>query len=301
MPEFGRMRVMKKVLLTLGVLGVGVASYFGYIFWSKKINPLSIIKKNAQEKVSDYFKKENKDKGEPVLEFALVGDVHQNFKVFDKIKAEIEADKNISFIGILGDFTKVGGEKEFVEWQAHKPTIPTYFVKGPHDAAWDKSGENFKKYFGVSYYSFEKENVKVIVVDESDLKNGFSNEQLAWLEDEFKKSSQNSELKAQILLTHIPPNFPFATPEDAGQKNEVAKAQNEKFIELIKKYNPARVYSGHLHNYFTYPISETKVVVTGGGGGESHNIPFYKDAGFHWTLVKVYKDGTIEEEIHKVE
>lgn len=291
---------MKKVLLILGGMGLLTAGYFGYIFWSKKINPLSIIKKNAQEKISGYFKEGKKDLGEPVLEFALVGDVHENFKVFDKIKTEIEADKKISFVGILGDFTKVGGEKEFVEWQSHKPAIPTYFVKGPHDVAWDKTGENFKKYFGESYYSFEKNGVKVIVVDESDLKKGFSDEQLLWVENQLQEESQLSTPRSQILLTHIPPAFPFATPEDAGQKTETSKTQNEKFIELIKKYTPERIYSGHLHNYFTYRINETKVVVTGGGGGEVHNIPFYKDAGFHWTLVKVYKDGTIEEEINKI-
>jgi len=275
---------MKKfivIAIVLIIIAAGAYFVFGTNKGSELINTLNLTK--------------TKDKA--LFSVAVVGDVHQNFKVYDKIQADAES-KGAEFIGILGDFTKVGGEKEYSQWQKHKGSIPQYFIKGPHDEASD-SGEMFAKYIGKSFYSFDVEGTHFVVLDDADTKVGFSEEQLSWLETDLKLA-QSSKLQA-VLFMHIPPKFPFASPEEVGQKTKEAQDQAEKMLEIASRYAVSKIYTGHLHNYFEYMANGIPVVVTGGGGGPLHELPILGNKyGFHYVLVKVFQSGKIEQEIVKL-
>jgi 3',5'-cyclic AMP phosphodiesterase CpdA len=120
--------------------------------------------------------------------------------------------------------------------------IPFFQCLGNHDMDYRKGGDEtsdrtFKKYFGPTYYSFNRGNAHYIVLDDVrylgvDRKyDGYiSEEQLAWMEKDLAHVAKDSLV---IINVHIPIHN--------SVKNNAA------FYDILRGYTNVHVMSGHTH------------------------------------------------------
>jgi len=234
------------------------------------------------KKIDNITKPKQKEESEPFT-FAVAGDNHNNLEIYNKIIQNVNQNDNSFFVD-LGDSTRVGGASEYAALKSALDVlkVPYHMVMGDHD----KVGDGFQiwqQYFGATYYSWGYQNVHFIVLNDAVNKNGFSEEQLSWLENDL--SSTQKELK--IIFLHRPPSCPFTDPEDLGFTGPQSEEHINQFIDIAKKYKVNKMFAGHIHNYLNYSISGIPITVTGGAGGPIYNIPLVGKDKYHYVEVKV--------------
>lgn len=224
--------------------------------------------------------------GVPLFSFIIYGDNGTINPVFEKIVGDA-ADPEISFLICAGDITN---GKSLADLQTVKKYLdqhldkPYYVAIGDNDLVVDKDGRRteaaFTKTFGTTKQSFDWQNSHFTIFDSTDGKNSFSDEELAWLENDLRATDK----KLRFLVMHIPIDVPLS---DSSEINETAAAQNKHFSEIINRYHVSQIYTGHFHGYLNYDLSGIPVAVTGGGGSAPQ---FGLDPDYHYLRVDVYPD-----------
>ncbi len=225
-------------------------------------------------------------KGEPLFSFIVYGDNGTINPIFEKIVAEA-GNPDISFLISTGDITD---GKSLTDLQAAKKYLdrhldkPYYVAIGDNDYVVDKTGQRtdaaFTQTFGATKESFDWQNSHITIFESTDEKNSFSDAELSWLESDLKKTDK----KLKFLVMHVPINVPLS---DSSETNETATVQNNKFIEILRRYQVNQIYTGHFHGYLNYELSGIPVVVTGGGGSSPQ---FGLDPDNHYLKVDVYPE-----------
>ena len=137
-------------------------------------------------------------------------------------------------------------------------SVPVFYVIGnhDHDSSEDSDYDSesaFVNTFGPTNYSFDIGNAHVIVMDDivrrsgnSDRGDGyysinygegFTNEQVAWLQDDISKVV-GSKTKVAVFCTHAP--LSKASGGDSGTQNTIMSALKNNFYNV-------HVFSGHTH------------------------------------------------------
>lgn len=137
-------------------------------------------------------------------------------------------------------------------------SVPVFYVIGnhDHDSSQDSDYDSetaFVNAFGPTNYSFDIGNAHVIVMDDIIRRDGnndrgdgyysikygqgFTNEQVAWLQDDISKVI-GSKTKVVVFCTHAPLNK--ASGGDSGTQNAVMGALKNNFYNV-------HVFSGHTH------------------------------------------------------
>lgn len=283
---------MKKTIIVILILSISL--FLGHFYFTPKIknflNSKSLLASFLNTYIS-YRKGEDES-----FSFIVVSDSENEGEnlspVFKKIIREAN-ESEARFLIHLGDFVSCGKELEYQEFKNYLDQnlkIPYYLVPGNHDILQDKETKSiFQKYFGKLYYSFNFENAHFIVLDNSNNKQGFSEEQIAWLDRDLK---ENYSQKQIFIFMHRPIDVPFVEKVDIsdGATNK-AKESYKKFSNLIKNYPVSEIFAGHVHVYFTYKLQNIPVTITGGGGSKP-NLAFWDTTSsfFHYLLVKVRKN-----------
>ncbi|GEM_PF-2898532 len=229
--------------------------------------------------------------GPPLFSFVVLGDNGSLNPAFATIIAEAE-DGEADFVLHAGDITD---GKSFAEMEAAKEFMdenlskPYYVTIGDNDHIVDSSGKRtdaaFQQVFGDTLQSFDYENSHFAILNSTDETNSFSDAELDWLE----KDLAASDKEFNFILMHVPVNIPMAESL-LGEQSAQAQRQNERFADIIAKYNVDQIYAGHFHGYLNYEIGEIPVTVTG-GAGSSPQFGFEED--YHYILVTVYGDGIV--------
>jgi predicted phosphodiesterase len=136
----------------------------------------------------------------------------------------------------------------------------TRITIGNHD---DDSDEDFSKYmsaFGLSktYYSFNYNNVHVLVMDSDRVSYSSGSSQYNFVKNDLTSASQNSNIKWIIVYLHKPfytsPNT--CSSSSCSNTGSEAKALRSAYHAMFDKYGVDVVLQGHVHNYQrTYPVS----------------------------------------------
>lgn len=135
----------------------------------------------------------------------------------------------------------------------------TRIAIGNHE---DENGEGFSTYmskFGLSktYYSFNYNNVHILVMDTDRVSYSSGSSQYNFVKSDLQTASQNSNIKWIIVYLHKPLYTSANTCSSSSCSNtgSTAKALRSTYHSMFDKYGVDVVLQGHVHNYQrTYPV-----------------------------------------------
>jgi hypothetical protein len=189
--------------------------------------------------------------------FILTGDTHigsPNGEVLRQIigQAVVAGD---AFFVISGDITQGGLVGEYRQFKTlfDLESMPYRAAIGNHDIFF--SGWNdFKQEIGKSIYSFNADNVHIVVLDSA---NGILGEdQLNWLRADLEGNT-NPHI---LISTHFPPwNGHFSSIFKMPSDEEVAILK-----QILYDFDVDIMAAGHYHGYTEHDIGRTKFIVSGG-------------------------------------
>lgn len=205
--------------------------------------------------------------------FIAFADVQRRIDEVDDIYAEMAQFPEARFCLISGDLTPNGGFDEYVRFQREMEAlpIPCFATLGNHDL----SGENhyFHKFFGRGNQSWVFRGVRFTFVDSASA--GVSTDAWPWI-DQWLTDGEDG---AHLVMMHIPPLDPDGFRNGAF----ATRAEANKFINKLNKYNVDIAIYGHVHSFYAFTDGDVPSYVTGGGGG----IPQRFDGiGRHFLLIR---------------
>lgn len=207
-------------------------------------------------------------KGNFKFRFAIVADSHNDNLNLEKA-LKIAKEKDAKFVIGLGDYTDVGllEDLQMAKRVFEKSGLAYYSTAGDHDL-WDSrdKGEipsnNFNKTFGSTYNSFGYEDIRFLIVYNSDNYQGIDQVQKAWIEEELQRVAPTSKLT--FVFAHTPFYHP-SSDRVYGKTEPDLKVEAQSLIDLFKKYHVAEIFAGDTHYYsnYTEPNSALKMTTIG--------------------------------------
>ncbi len=187
--------------------------------------------------------------------FVQLSDTHWGFSgtsnpdAANTLKRAVETVNTLevqpAFIVFTGDLTHTTDDPaerrkrmaEFRDIVAGLKVRQHYYMPGEHDASLDR-GAAFREYFGETRYSFDRDGVHFVVIDNvSDPGASIGEEQLAWLEADLDKVASTARI---VVFTHRPlfdlvPKWDWATRDGA------------RAIAILSRHADVTVFYGHIH------------------------------------------------------
>src|SRR3989344_5816350 len=215
---------MKKTLLLFVLVLLSI--FLGYSFANSSSTVPFFEKDKDQE--TEKIKR-------PILRFALLSDSQGENDLLKKALMQAEG-KGINFVIGLGDWTTVGTVEQLsVAKQVFDESKLEYYVTaGDHDL-WDSRnrGEdalsNFKGTFGSAYHLIERNEIQIVILDNSDIYKGIPSESWQLLFDNLEK-----DVKLRFVMAHKTPFHPDSA-HIMGQNAENVKAQAENLLEILEE------------------------------------------------------------------
>lgn len=195
--------------------------------------------------------------GTDQFSFMVVGDSHVGNPAGGVLRDALMAAKSFgdSFILVAGDITDNGDIGQFRQFRTlfSEQGLQYRAAIGNHDiyfTGWD----TWKDEIGRSIYSFNADNVHVVVLDTA---NGIlGKDQINWLRNDLSAATQAHK----VVMTHYPVwNGRFASIFRMSSDEETAILK-----DLFFKTGVRLVVSGHFHGYDEITIGGVKYIVTGG-------------------------------------
>lgn len=307
---------MKKFLLLFVVLIAVLVA----VFWYANTELQSLLSAGLTEETIHRNANDSVERGDDVdgWQFAVIGDT-EGASVVTQQMVEDMAEQDIDFVVHLGDIDDAPPEREVIEEVMgffDELEVPIYYIIGNNDLIYDETIERKTRdlYHEVvredDYYSVIHENAHLIFLDNSYRRDGFPDEELAWLEEEFEREQPLFEGDGEAgggaspyrtfnnPFTFVFYHRPIDVPGESlfgDDETPHSREQNDKFRELILDYNITRIFNGHLHTTFNYDLGSVPVTVTGGGGAVPQGI--FASTGssfFHYYIVTVPYDTSQE-------
>jgi len=223
--------------------------------------------------------------------FAVFGDNRDGEKVFNDMLSLIKMDSDIQFAVNTGDITPSGTKAEYNAYWADtdKANIKIFDVLGNHDIGTFGGGqEMFKKRYGQTYYYFDRDGYRFIMIDNSKSR-GLGSAQWAWL----RKALETH--KKLFVFMHMPL---FDISGNYPKHVMYPKSENEELKRLLEKNKARYIFAGHIHGYGREVQGSIVYVITGGAGAPLY-LPHFNGGFYHY--VKVTVDGdNIKDEMVKV-
>ena len=227
--------------------------------------------------------------------FLVLGDNRSGDRVYADIVAAITS--SLSFAKCLintGDMiTNAGNRKQWENFL--KMTAPLaakmswYGVVGNHEVNSLASQQIYQEVLNFPgnelYYSFDTLNSHFIILD-TEIPGQIAaiiGEQLAWLKHDLQTRPPAAQYT--FVFTHRP-LFPQRSKRGSNLLNA------DELHQLFRQYKVDIVFSGHEHEYYTFPKDTLHYVITGGAGAPVGKSP--AGQGFHhFLLVELLAPGEI--------
>jgi 1,2-diacylglycerol 3-alpha-glucosyltransferase len=198
--------------------------------------------------------------------FAVFGDNQGNYTLFNDLLSKLKQEKGLNFVVQTGDFVPYGEEAHYIKYRQLMAglKLPYYQVMGNHDGV--KGGwRNFAKYFGPTYYSFDYEGDRFIIVDNA-YRQSFDAKQFKWLKSELARPGA----RHKFVFMHKPVFDPSEIYQDHIMSS---RAVIEELKRLFVKYRVDYVLAGHIHGYARSEKDGVTYIVSGGAGGPLYLPP----------------------------
>lgn len=207
----------------------------------------------------------------PVLfKFAVLADSHKDTASLERALTQAKAS-GVQFVVMMGDLSDVGTVEELTATKRvlDASGLHYYASPGDHDL-WDSRDKasdppkNFMQVFGPTYQSFSYDNVRYILIYNSDNYLGLDGVQLKWIEDELNRP----ETENAPILTFVFAPTPLYHPSSdhvMGKVTPKLTSQAEHLATIFKRGGVDLVFSADTHFYseFTEPKNELEMLTVG--------------------------------------
>jgi Icc-related predicted phosphoesterase len=247
------------VLFAITLTFTNCDNFFEYSVYeaSVKTEQKNTTAKNL--KLLEKIKLESQD-----FKFAFITDSHYFYDNFRKVIEDINKNDEILFVIVGGDMTEQAVIKEYELFYNIMKNLdkPYLTVIGNHDHK--SNGANiYKKMFGDYNYSFEFNNNKFVLFDDTVWERK-GEPDFNWLSNEL---SNHSDYKQVFTIAHIPP-----------YGDQFTRDLEQEYIGIMEANNVTLSIHGHRHK-FIYDKSPSVSYLTG---------PTLKDAAY--CIVEVKSD-----------
>lgn len=246
---------VKKLLLALLIFAL---AFGGYWVFKPKSKGRTIGESKARQQV---------------LAVGLVADPENENELLAKSLAQLKS-ANVNFVIALGDLTNTGTVDEL---QASKAVfdnggLPYYVMPGDHDG-WEsrEKGEansaNFTSVFGKpTTQFFDKDGIRFVLVDNSDLYKGISAEDWEILRrgTSLPEAPQGRTSSLTFVFAHKTPFHPDSA-HIMGEDSPAVAVQAKDFLALLEDSKVDGFFSGDLHFFarFNSPSGSVKISTIG--------------------------------------
>ncbi len=224
--------------------------------------------------------------------FALVTDSENENDLLERSLSQAKG-AGVNFVIGLGDWSSVGTieELEATKRVFDKSGLTYYLTSGDHDL-WDSRnrGEeataNFRQVFGEPTQIINEEGIQFIILDNSDIYKGISENQWSIVNGQLLNAS-----KLTFVFAHKTPFHPQSAHVMGENNAEVAK-QAAELLKVLENQNVDGFFSGDLHFFaqFNSPSQAVKIT-TVGAVNSSRNFQ-----GPRFAVVSVFDDYSWEVE-----
>lgn len=253
---------------------------------------ISLLESKSKLTTSSSSTQGNEDFNQKVkiFSFAVVTDSHNdNQNLFEAL---LQAKKRGAvFVIGLGDYTDVGtiAELQEAKKQFDKVQLPYYLIPGDHDL-WDARNQglspiqNFLQVFGSPYIAFTYQNIRFILIYNSDIYFGIDQVQQKWIDEELERIKKENLSSFVFLST---PLYHPSSDHVMGRVTPKLKDQAEQLIEKFGQVGVKEIFAGDVHFYSRYQEPKTGVKMTIVGALTStRNLQSPR-----YILVDVYENG----------
>jgi len=227
--------------------------------------------------------------------FAVVGNIENSISIFDNKILEKINQNEVDFIISTGNNLRDGDESKYRVFYRtlEKLDIPFLTAIGSREMR-DDGNENFYKYFGPFYYSFQFGNSYFIFLDTTE--NTDLNWQKQWLRSELERAKDYD--KKFVIMNKAPVKIDTEYLLDDSIKYISSEEVRNFYQNIFAEYNIDKVFSSNLEIYHQEIIKNVDYLISGGAGGE---LIFDSDKSFyHYLLVNVNDEG-IEVTVDRLE
>ncbi len=278
------------------VIAVRTPKQFKELFSTLKIDPKILgrpVLTNSKPNASV-----SADSANLLFKFLLVTDSHNDNANLDKAISQAKSIfPDLEFIIGLGDYTETGTIKELAEAKAilDQSALRYFLVPGDHDL-WDCRNRGqiptacFTQIFGPAYQAFVFNNVKFLLLDNSDNYTGFDTNQLTWLTEQLDKAKAEG-VKNVLVFMHEPVYHP-SSDHVMGWVEKNLKPQASQIVFQFKEAGVNRIFAGHIHYFSDYSEPKTGLeMITAGAVTTASNpqIP-------RFAVVSIFDNGVIKTE-----
>lgn len=144
-----------------------------------------------------------------------------------------------------------------------------FFVAGNHDLTNPVMHDIWRDHFGAEWYSFDYKGVHFVCLNSEDPQGHFSDEQLAWLEDDL---AAHEDARWTLVFFHKP----LWLAAEAAEREGRPDPSNWARAEAMFGDRSFTVFAGHVHHYAQYDRDGKHYyhLATTGGGTQLRGVPY---------------------------
>ena len=281
---------MKKSKVYIFILIIIILILFSYkIYVPYTIQDFNAVNVKNMDLIKDNVDQKN-------YSFAVVGNIENSISIFDnRILEKIKKD-NVDFILSTGNNLRDGDETKYRVFYRTlgKTNIPFLTAIGSREMR-DDGNENFYKYFGPFYFSFQIDNSYFIFLDTTENTNLSWQQQ--WLQSQLERAVSYD--KKFVIMNKTPVKIDNEILKDDDDFKYIESEDLRNFYQdLFSRYNVDSVFSSNIEIYHQEEIKGVDYYISGGAGGE---LIFDNDNSFyHYLLVNV-SDSGVEVSVERLE
>lgn len=203
------------------------------------------------------------------FKFAVMADSHKDITSLERALQQAK-DEGVEFVITMGDLSDVGTIEELA---ATKQVLDNsgliyYASPGDHDL-WDSRDKesdppkNFTRVFGKTYQSLSFDNVRLLLIYNSDNYLGIDGVQLKWIEDELERAALD---EGELIFVFAPtPLYHPSSDHVMGKITPKLTSQADHLATTFKRLGVDLVFSADTHFYSTYkePKNDLDMITVG--------------------------------------
>jgi 1,2-diacylglycerol 3-alpha-glucosyltransferase len=205
---------------------------------------------------------ETRLRGKTRYRFAVVGNIRNSMRIFERRIAPLIHDSGADFMVSLGNAVYDGAEGKYrLLYRGLKKLEIPFVVAVGHNEIEDFGAEKFYRHFGPYFFSFHLENAFLIFLDSTGQTSW--NWQTRWLKDELTAAEQYPY--RFVFLNHSLFSLPDFDPDEPHYVLEENLSQD--LQRLFSEYRVSAVFSAGYPTYHEMVSQGVRYIVSGGGGG----------------------------------
>lgn len=244
-------------------------SAYGAIIKMLTFNPKDSLTGNALPGSEGSPGEELKSNAPVKYKFAVLADSHKDSANLEKALAQAK-NAGVEFVIMMGDLSDTGTveELEATKQVLENSGLTYYALPGDHDL-WDSRDKendptkNFVQSFKETYQSISYDNVRLILIYNSDNYLGLDGVQLKWIEDELERVSAAAP---ELIFIFAPtPFFHPSSDHVMGKVTPKLSSQAEHLMTTFKRFGVDLVFSSDTHFFSKYsePKNELDMITVG--------------------------------------